>query len=116
MSIDGKRRLAGIAFVTLLALSVFWPSPVVSVNRLCCNADLGVDELSFLGRESAPWDVGFWCLAGLLLIMMIDFDADYREPWRIARSLRIRPRTADALALLAAAALVAAVWIIVDAP
>ena len=116
MSTDGKRRLAGIAFVTLLALSVFWPSPVVSINRLCCNAPLGVDELSFLGRELASWDAAFWCLVGLLVIMMIDFDADYREAWRLARSLRIRLRAADALALLAAAVLVAVVWFTADAP
>ena len=52
MSIDGKRRLASAGFIALLILSVFWPSPVVSVNRLCCNASLSVDELSFLGREA----------------------------------------------------------------
>jgi membrane-associated phospholipid phosphatase len=116
MSIDGKRRLAGIAFVTLLALSVFWPSPVVSVNRLCCNAPLGVDELSFLGREAVSWDVAFWCVVGLFALALIDWSADYREPWRIARSLRIRPRAVDALALLGAAAIVALVWFALDAP
>ena len=116
MSIDAKRRLAAAAFLTLLVLSVFWPSPIVSVNRLCCNAPLGVDELSFLGREAAAWDVAFWCLAGLLAMLLIDFDADYGEPWRIARSLRIRPRAADAMALAAAAAIVALVWFVIDAP
>ena len=44
MSIDAKRRLAAAAFVALLILSVFWPEPVVDVNRLCCNAALGVDS------------------------------------------------------------------------
>src|SRR5262249_33789067 len=116
MSIEGKRRLAAIAFMALLALSVFWPSPIVSINRLCCNASLGVDELSFLGREAASWDVAFWCLAGLFAFALIDWSADWREPWRIARSLRMRPRLADAIALLAAAALVAVVWRIADAP
>src|SRR5262249_32198083 len=116
MSIDGKARLAAAAFLALLALSVVWPSPIVSVNRLCCNAPLAVDELSFLGREAVSWDVVFWCLAGLLLIVMIDFDADYREPLRIARSLRIRLRAADALALLGAAAMVALIWRVADAP
>src|SRR5436305_15038433 len=116
MSIVGKRRLAAAAFVTLLALSVFWPSPIVSVNRLCCNASLGADELSFLGREAAPWDVAFWCLIGLCALAMIDWSADWREPWRVARALRVRLRAADALALLAAAVVVAAVWITLDAP
>src|SRR5881227_3364224 len=110
MSIDDKRRLGAIAFVTLLALSVFWPSPFVSINRLCCNAPLGVDELSFLGREAASWDVAFWCIVGLFALALVDWSADYREPWRVARSLRIRVRATDALALLGAAAIVAVVW------
>src|SRR5262249_57652555 len=100
MSTDGKRRLATAAFVTLLALSVFWPSPIVSVNRLCCNAALGADELSFLGRESAPWDLAFWCLIGIFALALIDWSADWREPWRTARSLRIRLRAAAPLPLL----------------
>src|SRR2546423_14442638 len=116
MSIDGKRRLAAAAFIALLALSVFWPSPIVSINRLCCDAPLGVDELSFLGRESAPWDVAFWCVAGFFALALIDPSADYREPWRLARSLRIRARATDAIALLAAAAAVAAAWFLADAP
>ena len=68
MSIDAKRHIAAFAFVALLVLSVFWPSPVVSVNRLCCNAPLPVDELSFLGREAPAWDAIFWCLSGLLAL------------------------------------------------
>jgi membrane-associated phospholipid phosphatase len=116
MSTDGKRRLASTAFVTLLLLSVFWPSPVVSINRLCCNAPLGVDELSFLGRESASWDVAFWCLTGLFALALIDWSADWREPLNVARSLRVHPRGTDALLLLAAAAIVAVVWLTADAP
>src|SRR5204863_4498339 len=92
-----------------------WPSPIVSINRLCCNAPLGVDELSFLGREAAAWDVAFWCLAGLFALSLIDPSADYGEPWRVIRSLRVRVRTADAIALLAAAAAVAVIWIAADA-
>src|ERR1051325_7549285 len=116
MSIDGKRRLASAAFIALLALSVFWPSPIVSVNRLCCNAALGADELSFLGREAAPWDVAFWCLTGLFALALVDWSGDWREPWRVARALRVRLRVADAVALLAAAVVVAAVWLTLDAP
>src|ERR1051325_2482902 len=116
MSIDGKRRLASAAFLAMLALSVFWPSPIVSVNRLCCNASLGVDELSFLGRETAVWDVTFWCLIGLFALALVDWSADWREPWQVARALRIRPRWTDALALLAATALVAVIWFAADAP
>ena len=115
MSIESKRRLAAAGFVALLALSVFWPSPVVSVNRLCCNAAIGVDELSFLGREAAAWDVAFWCLAGLFAFSLIDPSADYREPWRVLRSWRVRVRGADALALLGGAVMVAMVWLAADA-
>src|SRR5262245_1668135 len=114
MSIDARRRLAGAGFVTLLVLSVFWPSPIVSVNRLCCNAAIGADELSFLGREAAAWDVAFWFLAGLFALSLIDWTADYREPWRVLRSWRVRLRAADAVALLAGAAIVAVVWFLAD--
>ncbi len=71
MSIDDRRRYAAAAFVTLLLLSVFWPSPVVSTNRLLDNRALAVDELSFLGREAPAWDVPFWCAAGLLLLLIL---------------------------------------------
>jgi membrane-associated phospholipid phosphatase len=108
--------LAATAFVALLALSVFWPSPAVSINRLCCNAAIGADELSFLGRESAPWDVAFWCLTGLFALALIDWSADWREPWRVMRALRIRVQMFDALALLGAAVVVAIVWFAADAP
>jgi len=116
MSTGAKRRLAAAAFVALLALSVVWPSPVVSINRLCCNAAVGADELSFLGREAAPWDVAFWCVIGLFALALVDWSADWREPWRVARSLRIRLRWSDAVALLGAAAIVAVVWLAADAP
>src|SRR2546430_16022633 len=114
MSIDDKRRYAAAAFVVLLALSVFWPSPFVSVNRLCCNAALGVDELSFLGREAAAWDIAFWCVVGVFALALIDPSADYREPWRALRALRIRMRSIDALALGTAAFAVALVWLFAD--
>src|SRR2546430_10493611 len=91
-----ERRLASVAFIALLLLSVFWPSPIVSINRLCCNAPLGVDELSFLGREAAAWDVAFWCIAGLFALALIDPSADYREPWRVLRAIRLRLRATDA--------------------
>ena len=86
MSIDAKRRLAAAAFVALLLLSVFWPEPIVDVNRLCCHALLGVDDLSFLGREAPSWDVAFWCIAGLFLLAMLQPTGDYkpsdfREVW-----------------------------------
>src|SRR5437879_891222 len=71
MSIDAKRRAASAAFVVLLALSVVWPAPVVSINQLCCNAPLAVDDLSSFGREAPSWDVVYWSRAGVLVIAML---------------------------------------------
>lgn len=118
MSTDAKRRYASAAFVTLLILSVFWPSPVVSANRLWFGADLDIDELSFLGRESPSWDVVFWCFAGLLLLAIVQSanGRDVREPLRLLRSMR-PGRTLilrAAAALLVGAALTGAVWLLLD--
>lgn len=117
MSIDAKRRAAATAFVALLILSVWWPSPAVSINRLCCNANLGVDELSFLGREAPSWDVAFWCLAGIFLIALFQTGdgRDFRDPWRQLRAARFSHIRAAAIALVIGAALVAGIWIFADA-
>src|ERR1700741_4730590 len=115
MSIDAKRTAASWAFVALLILSVFWPSPVVSVNAVCCHAPLSVDDLSFLGREAPSWDVVFWCIAGLLALAILQ---DVREVRPVAaefRSVRFRFGIRDAIALVAAALIVAAMWWLVDA-
>jgi membrane-associated phospholipid phosphatase len=118
MSIEGKRRAAAAGFIALLALSVVWPSPLVSVNRLCCNANLGIDELSFLGREAPSWDVAFWCLAGLFAMALLHSGSsfDFREPLSVAKSMRLRLRKTDALFVVGAAIIVAAVWRFADAP
>jgi membrane-associated phospholipid phosphatase len=116
-----KRQIAAAAFVALLALSVWWPSPIVSVNRLCCHADLGVDELSFLGREEPRWDVAFWCLAGLFAIGLFQSGEwewrEFAEPWRFrSRGFRaIMPLRLTGLAAVGVAA-VAMTWHFLDAP
>jgi membrane-associated phospholipid phosphatase len=96
MSIESKRRYASAAFITLLILSVFWPSPVVSMNRLWLGERIDVDELSFLGREAPAWDVVFWCLAGLLLLAILHSaeGRDWREPLRQLRALHVDRRFA----------------------
>jgi len=115
---EARRRLAGAAFIALLILSVWWPSPVVSVNRLCCNAPLGVDELSFLGREQPRWDVAFWCIAGLFALALFQTGRfewrDFRPPWHLPRPGR---ETILPLAVTAAASavLIAAIWRFADA-
>jgi len=120
MSIDAERRLAAAAFLALLVLSVFWPSPVVAVNQLCCHASLGVDDLSFLGREAPRWDVVFWCLAGLLALVILrpgNYDRrDFAEPWRMLRRLRLKSGIAPVALLIASAIAVALIWRFADAP
>ncbi len=116
MSIDGKRRLASAGFITLLILSVFWPSPVVSVNRLCCNATLSVDELSFLGREAPAWDIVFWCVSGLFALMLLHSALDFSQISAEIRATRLRLSLAIGIGVIASAAIVAAMWIYADAP
>ena len=115
-----KRRYASAAFVTLLILSVFWPSPVVSINRLWVNESIDVDELSFLGREAPSWDVVFWFFAGLLLLIVLQSaeSRDYRAPLAQLRALRfdrkLGPRMLVLFVLGAIGTLL--VWLVVDAP
>lgn len=110
--------MASAAFAALLVLSVFWPSPVVSINQLCCSARLDVDDLSFLGREAPSWDVAFWCLTGLLLIAILQSAEwqwrDFGEVARIVRTMRVRvPIGASATAGVVAGA-VALIWRFAD--
>jgi undecaprenyl-diphosphatase len=118
---SAKRRYAAAAFVTLLLLSVFWPSPIVSINRLWLEHDLDVDELSFLGREAPSWDAAFWCLAGLLLLAIVqsaDAEADPREPLHQLRAVRFDRSLwrRDALRLAIGLAVTALVWLFLDRP
>ena len=120
MSIDAKRRYAAAAFITLLLLSVFWPSPVVSSNRLWLNASLAIDELSFLGREAPSWDVVFWCLAGLLALVIIHTGhftfRDLKTPWNQLRAMRPKWTATLGLAIASSVAAVALTWIVLDSP
>lgn len=108
-------RIAAFAFVALLVLSVFWPSPVVSVNRLCCNASLPVDELSFLGREAPAWDAIFWCLAGVFAIAIVHSGSPSIDDLRPYRALRPRITRGFVIALLAALAITFAIARFADA-
>src|SRR5947207_10353108 len=121
-----ERRIAAFAFVALLVLSVFWPSPVVSVNRLCCNAPLPVDELSFLGREAPAWDAIFWCLAGMFAIAIVqssvilsredgEGSVSFSAIFGSFASLRMTLRRGFVIALLAALAITFAIARFADA-
>src|SRR5512142_727249 len=89
MSTGAKWKYAAAAFAALLLLSVFWPSPVVSANQLIFHRDLGVDDLSFLGREAPSWDVVYWCLAGLFAIAIAQTaDATMDDVRSAAREIR----------------------------
>ncbi len=116
MSIDGKRRTASAAFVALLILSVFWPSPVVSINQLCCNASLTIDELSFLGREAPAWDVVFWCITGVFALVLLQEAREFRKIGEEFRATRVRAGVAVAVGAAGAAVVVALISIYADAP
>ena len=130
MSIDAKRRLASAAFVALLILSIFWPSPVVTINQLCCNAALPIDDLSFLGREAPAWDVVFWCITGVFALALLQEcgagspagarrlrgGATFREIAQEFRATRLRIGISTAIAFIVSAFIVAAIWIYADAP
>jgi membrane-associated phospholipid phosphatase len=119
MSIDAKRTLASVAFAALLVLSVVWPAPLVAVNDTCCHARLPVDDLSFLGREAPSYDVVFWCLAGLVLLAILQSapwqGSDFRQAWDDVRATRVRMRAgAIALALALAGVATALIWRFAD--
>ena len=112
MSIEDKRRYASAAFVTLLILSVFWPSPIVSSNRLWFGQDLTIDELSFLGREAPAWDVVFWCIAGLLAIAIVQSGelGEFQRPaWEGLNRLPV-------WSVLVSVAAIALTWFLLDQP
>lgn len=114
MSIENSRRLAATVFILLLGLSVVWPEPVVDINRLCCHTNLGIDDLSFLGREAPRWDVVFWFLTGLFAIALLQRGGDYRVVREEARTFAVRRLPIAALPI--AAVVVAIVWRFADAP
>ncbi|HEX6160509.1 MAG TPA: phosphatase PAP2 family protein [Thermoanaerobaculia bacterium] len=118
MSLDARRRYASAAFITLLILSVCWPSPVVSSNRLWLETPLDVDELSFLGREAPQWDVVFWFFAGVLLLAIVQSaeGSDVGEPLRQLRAFRIPRALAlrSLLGLAIGAVATALVWLLLD--
>lgn len=118
---ESKRRYAAAAFATLLILSVLWPSPIVSMNRLWLHDPLAVDDLSFLGREAPSWDAAFWCLAGLLLLAIVhsaDAAADPRQPLARLRAMRVHRNVVwhAVIGLLAGAVATAIAWLVLDAP
>jgi membrane-associated phospholipid phosphatase len=119
MSIDDKSRYAAAGFIVLLVLSVFWPEPVVSMNRLWLHRRLAIDELSFLGREAPSWDVVFWCIAGLFVLALLNTSeltrAEIMDSVRALRSFRIiRPRRFW-IAVGGTIVVIAATWIGADA-
>lgn len=122
MSIGDRRRYAAAAFVTLLLVSVFWPSPIVSSNRLWWERDLAIDELSFLGREAPSWDVVFWFLAGALALAIVQTGDPSHWQRRLRESVAWAPhrlagrRRHVALGAVAGAIAVAVTWSFFDSP
>ncbi|HLJ75298.1 MAG TPA: phosphatase PAP2 family protein, partial [Thermoanaerobaculia bacterium] len=113
--IDAKRAAASWAFVALLVLSVFWPSPVTAINDVCCHAPLSIDDLSFLGREAPSWDVAFWCIAGLFTLVLLQDVREFRPVAGEWRAIRFRTSARVFSAVIFSAVIVAAIWLYVDA-
>ena len=140
MSIDVENRslrregdpglaLAGTGFMSLLALAIFWPSPLLWMNRISVNAPLTLSESDFLGRGDSPWDMVFWAVAGLFALAIIHgrndaFAQSWREMKAFGKSVPQRVRAAwrrlNGLAVVAIAATVAGsicmVWLFADEP
>jgi membrane-associated phospholipid phosphatase len=118
MSTQSKRRAAAAAFIALLAIAVYWPAPVRAANDICCHARLRIDDLSFLGREAPAWDVAFWCIAGLLLIAVLQTaeSRDFGEVWSIVRASRLHVPRKTLPFVAVSAAVVALSWRFADAP
>lgn len=121
-----KRTAAAGAFAGLLLLSVSWPLPVVFLNDATFDAALPLHGKSFLGREAPSWDVVFWAIAGLYALALIhvrtgaasSFASFRKELGSAADTCRtalraVRPLPALAFAL-AAVAVTAFVWIVLD--
>lgn len=116
-----RRVVAGVSFLVLLLLSLLWPSPVLSINALCCHAAMPIDDLSFLGREAPSWDVVFWCVAGLLAIALLEPSPDgqphsFGHAWRLARKTRPIFTRIDGAGCVAGVIAVALTWRFLDAP
>ncbi len=115
---ESKRRYAAAAFITLLILSVFWPSPVVSTNRLWINEQIDVDELSFLGREAPSWDAVFWCISGIFLLIVLQSADSFTDPREQLRTIRFDRALfrRDAVFLALGSIVTALVWFFADRP
>src|SRR3982074_1310306 len=114
MSTADKSRYAAAGFIVLLILSVLWPAPVVSINRLWLHRPLPIDELSFLGREAPSWDAIFWCMAGLFAIAVVNSGEPATAELRSLRGLRLSVPRRFAIALIGMAVFVALIWIFAD--
>ncbi len=120
MSTGDKSRYAAAGFVVLLVLSVLWPEPVVSINQLWFHQRLGVDDLSFLGREAPSWDVVFWFIAGLFVLTIAQTAevgaGEIRETMRDLRSLRVVIPRRFGIVVAGVVAIIAATWLAADRP
>lgn len=117
MSIDDKARYAAAGFIVLLVLSLWWPGPIVSINRLWLHRPLSIDELSFLGREAPSWDVVYWCLAGLFAIAVVQTGEAVRRSQWSGRGLIHVPEVDDvrtAIAISSGIVAVGCTWFFLD--
>lgn len=121
-------RWPGVLFALLLVLSVLWPAPVVWLNEQTLQRPMRVSYESFLGREAVSWDVAFWGVVGLYLLVLLHGRTDVlkrngaalmEDARRISGKIRrhkesLRWKSVIA-AFVAGACAVAATWYFADA-
>jgi len=120
---------AGLGFIALLILALYWPAPLLWMNAVSLNAPMTLTESDFLGRGDSPWDVAFWAVAGVFALAIVHGRADaLAESWpeltRFGRSIpggvRAAWRRLNLVAILSIVAAVAGsiclVWLFADEP
>jgi hypothetical protein len=122
-------RVSGTAFVLLLVLAVLWPAPVLQLNDWTVRQSLSIHEDSFLGREAPSWDVVFWGIAGLFLLVLLHsrirfldtgvrmFIRDIRRLWRALPRVASHMHPRKAIVFIVAGVVGTAVlWLFLDVP
>ena len=95
MSIDDKRRLAAAAFIALLALSVFWPSPAIAINNSAATrssaSTISPSSAAKLRRGTSP-SGSSPVLFALVFLHPSAATAphDFAEAWSLVRATRMR--------------------------
>lgn len=121
--------ISSVAFILLLVLALVWPAPVLWLNDATVQAEMEIDERSFLGREAPQWDVAFWAIAGIFVLALFHAKTgEVRHAWeefrdearQFPRQVAARWRSLEAGRVLGVTAIcamvIALVWGVLDTP